>query len=157
MNTSFGKLFIVIGLPGAGKSWLISNQLRQKISGLCVHDFHGNAFDHSSLVTKSRHYVAVLEALKAGHDCVIADIEFCRPTRRDIVARTFQAELPGLEINYHCLRNQPDRCRKNVLKRNRKNANEECGKIVELSKEYVLPPGATEYEVTECAALEKGD
>jgi hypothetical protein len=91
--------------------------------------------------------VALVEALKAGHDCVIADIEFCRPRRRDVVVKTLQAELVGLEIEYHCLRNQPELCIRNVVARQRRGADEERRKILELSREYVLPTGAFEYDV----------
>ncbi len=147
MNPSQGKLLIVIGLPGSGKSYLISNMLRQEVTGICVHDFHGNAIDDSPEMMKSRHYVALVEALKVGHDCIIADIEFCRSVRREIAAHTLQSELPGLKIEYHCLRNQPERCMKNAAIRNRRNVDEERRKIEDLSKVYVIPLGAKEYDV----------
>ena len=147
MNPPLGRLLMVTGLPGAGKSWLIDDRLRQTVTGLCVHDFHGNAIDHSPAVKKSRHYVALVEALKAGHDCVIADIEFCRPSRRDVVVETLRTELPLLNVEYHCLRNQPERCIRNVIARNRHGADEEWSKVERLSREYVLPVGAIEYDV----------
>jgi predicted kinase len=149
MNPPLGRLLLVIGLPGAGKSWLIDNRLRQKVTGLCVHDFHGNAIDDSPAVKNSRHYLALVEALKAGHDCVIADIEFCRPGRRDAVVKILRTEFPALAIEYHCLRNQPDRCIRNIRARSRQNEGEECSKVKELSQEYILPIGAIEYDVTE--------
>ena len=144
-----GRLLMVTGLPGAGKSWLIDNRLRQVVTGLCIHDFHGDAIDHSPTVRKSRHYVALVEALRAGHDCVIADIEFCHQSRRDVVVETLRTEFPLLEVEYHCLRNQPDRCIRNVLARSRNSADEERSKIEQLSRQYVLPVGAIEYDVTE--------
>jgi hypothetical protein len=147
MNQPLGRLLIVTGLPGAGKSHLIESGLRQRVTGLCIHDFHGNAIDDSPEVRKSRHFLALVEALKAGHDCIIADIEFCRRSRREVVVRTLQSELPSLNVEYHSLRNQPDRCIRNVIDRDRAGKAEECDKIRMLSQEYVLPMGAIEYDV----------
>lgn len=144
-----GKLLMVIGLPGSGKSWLIDNQLKQSVSGICVHDFHGNAIDNSPEVTKSRHYYDLLEALKAGHDCVIADIEFCRPVRRDRVIEAVQEEIPNLVVEHHCFRNQPDKCIRNITNRNRDTSDEERRKVTRLSQSYILPAGAIEYDVGE--------
>ena len=149
MHLALGRLLIVTGLPGAGKSWLIDNQLRQTVTGLCVHDFHGDAFDHSPEVEKSRHYTALLAALRAGHHCVISDIEFCRPSRRDALVKVLRTSFPSLSIEYHCFRNQPDRCLRNVIARGRNSKDDECRKIVQLSKEYVMPVGAIEHDVVE--------
>jgi len=149
MNMALGRLLIVTGLPGAGKSWLIDNQLRPTVTGLCIHDFHGNAINDSVAVKKSRHYAALVEALKAGHDCVIADIEFCRSSRRDAVVETLRREFPSLAVKYHCLRNQPDRGIRNVIARRRHCEDEERRKVDQLSREYVLPIGAIEYDVVE--------
>jgi hypothetical protein len=146
-NQHLGRLLIVTGLPGAGKSWLISNHLRQIVTGLCVHDFHGNAIDDSPAVKNSRHYVALVAGLKAGHDCIIADIEFCRTSRRDALVETLRAEIQALDIAYHCFRNQPDRCIHNILARARNSVAEECRKVELLSREYTLPDGAIEYDV----------
>ena len=147
MKSGLGRLLVVIGLPGAGKSSLIDHRLRQTVTGLCVHDFHADAVDNSPAVRKSRHFSALVEAMKAGHACIIADIEFCRSCRREEVERNLRVELPLLEFEYHCFKNQPGRCVENVRARNRSSADEECRKIEELSKHYVLPSGAVEYDV----------
>jgi hypothetical protein len=149
MNPPLGRLLIVTGLPGAGKSHLIESSLRHGVTGLCIHDFHGNAIDNSREVRKSRHFLALVEALRTGHDCVIADIEFCRRSRREVVVRTLRVELPSLAVEYHSLRNQPDRCIRNVIARGRAGKDEERDKIRLLSQEYVLPMGAIEYDVME--------
>ena len=147
MTSKLVRLLIVVGLPGAGKSRLIDTKLRQTVTGLCVHDFHGNAFDDSSEVTKSRHFMAISEALRAGHDCIVADIEFCRRDRREIVVQTFKAWVLGLKIEYHCLKNQLERCQKNIENRNRSSAQEEKRKAEELSIVYEIPDEAIEYDV----------
>jgi predicted kinase len=144
-----GRLLVVVGLPGAGKSWLIDNRLRQTITGLCIHDFHGDAINNSSAVKNSRHYVPLVKSLRAGRDCIIADIEFCRPTRRDAAVDTLRREFPSLIIEYHCVRNQPDRCIRNIIARGRQSESEERRKVGDLSREYVLPMGAIEYDVVE--------
>jgi hypothetical protein len=90
-----------------------------------------------------------VEALRAGHDCIIADIEFCRRSRREVVVETLRAEFPYLAVEYHSMRNQPDRCIRNVIDRGRQSEDEERAKIEMLSREYVLPIGAIEYDVME--------
>src|SRR5437773_11175869 len=147
MHPGHGRLLMVTGLPGAGKSWLTDNRVRQLVTGLCIHDFHGDAIDHSPAVKKSRHCVALVEALKVGHDCVIADIEFCRPSRRDAVVEALRTEIPLLNVEYHCLRNQPDRCIRNLIARGRQSTVEERGKREGLSRHYVLRVAAIEYDV----------
>lgn len=147
MKLPLGRLFMVIGLPGAGKSSLIDHKLRQTVTGLCIHDFHDNAIGDSHEVKKSRHFLALVEALKAGHNSIISDIEFCRPLRREQVVTTLREELPLLEVEYHCFRNQPDLCVENVKARKSSSVEEELRKLKELSKEYVLPSGAIEYDV----------
>ena len=147
MNGKTGRLLIVTGLPGAGKTHRINNIIRQQITGLCIHDFHADAIGHSPEVKNSRHFIAAIEALMSGHDCVIADIEFCHTERRDAVAETFQSDIPGIEIEYHCLKNQLQRCISNIKKRSRHNMPEEIEKAEILSKVYEIPAGAIEHDV----------
>lgn len=147
MNTKSVRLLIVTGLPGSGKSHLIKTKLRNNVTGLCVEDFHANAIDHSPAVEKSRHFTALQEALRAGHDCIIADIEFCHRERREVVAYTFKSVLPEIEIEYHCLRNQLERCKSNIERRGRNGLQEEKRKAEALSKIYEIPNGAIEYDV----------
>jgi hypothetical protein len=55
-----GKLTVIVGLPGSGKSRLI-NEMRPGVTGLCIHDFHANALGDSPLVENSKHYCALIE------------------------------------------------------------------------------------------------
>jgi hypothetical protein len=54
-----GKLTVVVGLPGSGKSTLVKER-RCGVTGLCIEDFHANAYQDSPLVENSRHYRALI-------------------------------------------------------------------------------------------------
>ena len=110
--------------------------------GLCTHGFHGNAIYHSPAVKKS-----FVEAIKAGLDCVIADIERCRPSLRNALMETLRTELAPLDLEYHCLWSQPDRCIRDVIARRRHSGDKEQGKIEGPSGHYVLLVGGIEYDV----------
>lgn len=146
---SIGKLLMVIGLPDAGMTHLIEKKLQPRITGVLVHDFHGNAIDHSSLPRNSRHYDALIESLRNGNDCLIADIEFCRPRRRKAVIEAVIEEFPEVKIEYHCFKNQPERCKTNARRRGRKGVDEEIAKIEKISEDYEIPAEAIEYDVYE--------
>jgi predicted kinase len=78
-----GKLIVVIGLPGSGKSHYVDRLLADGSVGWICHDFHADAYNDSKLVTDSRYLQELLEKLRTGHTCAIADIAFCDPTRRE--------------------------------------------------------------------------
>jgi hypothetical protein len=146
---SISKLLVLSGLPGSGKSELLRSGKFPRVTGLRVHDFHHKAINNSPLPKDSRHFRAVVEALKAGHDCIIADVEFCREVRRNAVVEAIRDEVPEVLVEFHCFRNQPDRCKANVRRRGRAGVEEELRKVDEISSVYEIPANAVEYDVFE--------
>ena len=140
-------LKIVLGLPGSGKSHLIEQTLKASVDGPCVHDFHANAIGDSPAPQKSRHYREVLAALRSGASCVIADIAFCRPHRLEAVVAEIRSEVSDFEIEYHCFKNQPERCKRNAARRGRGSLKRELQLIEEFSGSYQIPDEANLYDV----------
>ncbi len=135
------KLVVIVGLPGSGKSFELRHR-RMFCSGISVEDFMADSIGHSRNFAYSRHYRALIESLREGHECVIADIEFCRPERRkefeDVVCRVVE----NLELEWVYFENDLQGCTRNIQRRNRSRWIDEISKAKELSATYVIPDGS---------------
>jgi predicted kinase len=134
----YGKLTIIIGLPGAGKSTQIK-QLRQSVSGICVEDFHGNAFEDSGDVKNSRHFFALIEALRSGRDCIIADIAFCEPQRLNKLKEVVKEWIPAVTFEEIYFENDPVKCKRNIQLRAAEKVAKDLANLDEFSKKYFIP------------------
>jgi energy-coupling factor transporter ATP-binding protein EcfA2 len=143
-----GKLIVIVGLPGSGKSTLIE-EMQPLVTGLCVHDFHANAVGDSSLVDRSRYYHAVIDHIRAGNDCVIADIAFCEPPRRASLCEAFLREIPNLVLDWIYFENAPEKCERNVRRRERQSICNDLRELFRLAPLYRIPYGETPRVVRE--------
>ena len=143
-----GKLTVVVGLPGAGKSTLV-NAMRSSVSGLCCEDFHANALHDSPLVENSRHYNALLEDIRTGRDCVIADIAFCDPKRRANLHQAIDRQISNSRIEWIYFENAPDKCRRNIERRARERLGDDLDALEEFQRLYCIPDGVTPIPVRE--------
>ncbi len=103
-----GKLTIVVGLPGAGKSTLV-RAMRPCVSGLCCGDFHANAFQDSPLVENSRalyHFAAGHPIRKGLRYC--PDLAFCDRERRANLQRAIERQIPNPKIEWIYFENATD-------------------------------------------------
>lgn len=123
--------------------------MRSSVSGLCVDDFHADAIEHSPLVKDSRHYRPVLEAIRAGRDCVIADIAFCEPNRKLNLLQAMRAQIPAVNIEWIYFENAPAKCRRNIQRRNRQTVMSELEALEKFATLYVIPNGVTPRPVKE--------
>ena len=140
-----GELTIVAGLPGSGKSEGL-DFWRRRITGLVVHDFHKDAHKNSPAVRDSLHFQAVVEALKAGHDCIIADIRFCETPRRQAIETEFRKE-GFADFRYVFFENAPEKCEANIIRRNSEHRDSELRKLKELTVAYQIPEGTATWPV----------
>jgi predicted kinase len=134
-------LIVVVGLPGSGKSHHV-RLLRVRCAGVCNEDFMADSHDDSPRFTDSRYYGDLVRDLRAGKDCVIADIEYCDTWRRTEVEEVIRRDVPQVNFEWHYFENNPSQCEANVNRRDRKTAKEEKRKICRLSRKYQIPPGA---------------
>ncbi|MGB0155433.1 MAG: hypothetical protein ACPGFB_15505 [Verrucomicrobiales bacterium] len=144
-----GKLTVLIGMPGAGKSTRIDNVLEPTTDGMCVHDFQKGVLKEKRFPANSQYLEALIDCLNLGQDCVIADIQFCRKDRREQIIGAIADRVPNLSIEYQCFENDPDRCRANAIERDGPKLERELEKITEITEVYSIPAGAEMLEVSD--------
>lgn len=102
-----GRLTIVVGLPGSGKT----HYLRTESTG-CP-----KVFD--DFLARDRYsdggLFAVLSALRDGGDCVIDEAGFCDQGQRDGFVRCIRRLFPGLEIEMVYFAPDVGACLRNLL------------------------------------------
>jgi hypothetical protein len=108
---------------------------------------HANAIDHSPLVEKSRHYGALLENIRAGRDCVIADIAFCDPRRSANLQQVIARQIPNCEIDWIYFENAPDKCRRNIERRARERPHNDLDALEKFQGLYFIPDEVTPIPV----------
>jgi predicted kinase len=141
VGVSMAKLIVVVGLPGSGKSDYVQ-RLKASCPGVRAEDYMAESNDDSCRFTDSRHYRALVRALREGKDSVIAEIEYCDTWRRVEVEEVITRDAPGVTVEWHFFENNPSQCEANVDSRGRESAAEEKQKIRRLSRQYQIPPGA---------------
>ena len=140
------KITIFVGLPAAGKSEAIK-RLPRTTGGVYVEDFMANSIEHSERFTQSRHYVALVEALRAGHDCVIADVAYCDTWRRIEVEQVIRQDVVGIDLCWIFFENDLKQCKANIEHRNRPSWSDEIVTAEKLSARYFVPNGAVVRQV----------
>jgi predicted kinase len=140
------KLTIIVGLPGAGKSSRIK-KLQQSVLGICVEDFHGKAFEDSKEVRNSRHFFALIDALRAGRDCVIADIAFCDPERLNRLKEVVKEWIPTISFEEFFFENDTEKCKRNIKSRAAEKIAKDLAHLDEFSKKYVIPNNVTAHPI----------
>jgi predicted kinase len=141
-----GKVTIIVGLPGSGKSHLI-RKLRKRATGECVEDFMAFSYDDSRRFTDSKHYPKLIRDLRKGRHSIIADIFFCDTALRDEAERVIQRDSPKSEIEWIYFENDPKTCRKNAVRRNRVIVDHDLVMIGRLATKYFFPEGISPIPV----------
>lgn len=136
-----GRLTIIVGLPGSGKSHLLQ-EFQRAVPGLIADDYMARSLGDRPGFEYSRYRTCLVEALSIGKDCAVSDITFCRAERRDEFAQSIGREVPGVQIRWIFFEKRPDLCKQNVIRRAREAAEREKRNIDELSAVYSVPEGA---------------
>src|ERR1700693_3480498 len=106
------KLIIVVGLPGSGKSAFL-DPLRPSLPGLCIHDFMKDSRGGAHF-THSQHYSALIEHLRAGRDCAIADREYCDTWTRIEIEQVVRVDIANIEIEWVFFAKDVEACQANI-------------------------------------------
>lgn len=132
-----GKVVFVVGLPGCGKSCHLK---KLEANGFeRFDDFKAEAINDSPQFKHSRHYARLLAALRAGKQCAVADIDFCRTAARTEAQLILKKEVAGLQIEWVFFEKDPDQCRANVRARHRASVETDLAKIDEFLPLYCIP------------------
>ena len=118
------KIILIAGLPGSGKSFL-GKQLSE--DGACFID---------DISTDVEGLSKLLDATKKYDKVVVADTFLCREKDRENATK-YLSRIENVEIEWIFFENNPEKCRKNVARRN--DGRKVYGLITQLSKEYVIP------------------
>lgn len=133
-----GKVTIIVGMPGSGKSCLINSRVTEA-TGVCVEDFMAFPYDDSVRFTDSRYYSELIRDLRKGRHCIIADIFFCDTALRDEAERVIHRDCPESSIEWIFFENDPAACRENAIRRNREIVDHDVVMIDKLTKKYFVP------------------
>lgn len=139
---------MVVALPGSGVAATL-RELRDGHTGLTIVDFHRNAHGGSGAVNHSRHFRALVEALRAGHHCVITDSEFCDPVRRRLLEHTIRGVLPAGKIQWIYFENAPEKCERNIRQRDDAGVEHDLRMLSEIAPRYLIPDNITTLSVSQ--------
>lgn len=134
-------LTIIIGLPGSGKSHHLNQLVNEgKVSADCIaHDYHANAINNSSAPEHSRHYASIIDHLRNGNDCAIADIAFCDAERLQNVELSIYIAARGTTIKRIYFENNAENCKWNVHTDGGEGMNARLQAIDRFTAIYTIP------------------
>jgi hypothetical protein len=143
MNNPPGKLVLIAGLPGSGKScWMKINTPAADF--FVADDFMAHALGDIGRFTYSRWYFPLVFALRAGRNAAISDIAFCDIERQREAQRVMTDAVNDLEFEWVFFEYVPDACRQNIERDAREKGRlpeKRLQALKEWSPRYNVPPG----------------
>jgi predicted kinase len=139
-----GKLVLIAGLPGSGKSWWMKANTPHT-NFFVIDDFMAHAFGDISKFTYSRWYFPLVFALRAGRDAAISDIAFCDAENREEVERIMRDAVHELVCRWIFFEHAPEACRENIERDAREKGRSLDKRLQELEKwrcRYRIPSGS---------------
>jgi len=85
------RLILLGGLPGSGKSHCLAQLTAEGWE--VFDDFQKKAINNDPAFPMSRNLAALLQSLRAGRRCVVADVRLVTQTYRDSAFKTLRQEL----------------------------------------------------------------
>jgi predicted kinase len=138
------KLIFIVGLPGSGKSSYVK-KINENNTFIVFDDFKDNAILNRREFTFSSSYCKLMDCLRAGKNCIITDIDFCKTSSREEAELIMTGWKLGIEIEWVFFENNPEQCVENINKRAIeliRNEDSAILKAAEYTKEYNIPRGA---------------
>lgn len=110
------KVTFLLGLAGSGKSFLAEKLKKQTGAEI----FEGTEGEQS-------HKQRMLQHLAKGGNCIVEEIAYCLPSRREAIVSNLCSVVPDIEIEWVCFENDLESANWNV--RNRKNKEDVRGHL----------------------------
>lgn len=140
------KVTFLLGLAGSGKSYL-AEELRQREGALI---FEGIAASQNADLFR-----CMVQSLMRGSYCVVEEIAFCRPQKREEVEQILRSEVPGIEIEWLCFENDLESANWNVRHRtNKGSVDGHLGINEAYHTVYEYPQGAKVIPIVRTTARE---
>ncbi|MGE5299224.1 MAG: AAA family ATPase [Acidobacteriota bacterium] len=136
-----GRLVIVAGLPGAGKSTYLEHYVQGHPHAIVYDDYRGAVLGKVNDPRLNKHYSELLLNLEQGREVLVSDIMFCIPKYRNELIAAVTGVLPAISIDYVFFANKTEICKQNVIKRNRseETVRRELDLIDEITSQYSTP------------------
>lgn len=106
------SVILLGGLPGSGKTHYARQLARE--GWRLFDDFQNRAKNDSAAFADSRHFDELVEALRNGELCVVADIRVIHAPYREDAQRTLRQQLGAIRFEFHLFANDPVQCAQNV-------------------------------------------
>lgn len=131
---------IIIGLPGSGKSYLLTRKYNNDNS-IIFDDVQSHAVQDKSDFTYSKDYPKIISELQACEkDIVISDIGYCLFDNYSQVIEILQWWIEKHSLQYHIntyvYENNPDKCINNILKDTDRNTQARLAAIDRFTHHY---------------------
>ena len=133
------EIMFIAGLPGSGKTIYMTLLRRQ--GWTVFDDFKADAHNNSSVFWHSRNYEPLLNALRYGQKCIVADIDFCNATSRSDAESTILTNFPALSPSWLFFANDVEACRANIVRRASRSMEDNLRALATYQPLYRIPAG----------------
>lgn len=109
------KLYLIVGLPGSGKSHYIKILQKHKQVRYGIHDYYAGRI-RNGVVTPSRSnfHDKLMDAIDAGENIAVADILFISDMIREEFIEYVKSLRDDIEIHIVAFTNDPESCLRNI-------------------------------------------
>ena len=132
-----GKLILLAGLPGCGKTTYLSRLCAE--GWMVFDDFKSHAIDHDPAFWKSRKFRTLITALEDGLRCAVADVSFCRSHYREQADAVLSKELPLITPEWQFFANNYALSEERIRSRYRPSLEMDRSVLRELTEVYQIP------------------
>ena len=133
------RLTVVIGMPGSGKTTYTKQLLKNGEIESFYDDFQAKAPEKDKNPYLSRHYSSAVSDLRLGKNVAISDIRYCVQRELNLLLAAILNAVPDIELDLRYFKNEPDKCKANVVKRASASTELQLKLIDEYSPQYKVP------------------